>query len=185
MNLRRLWLRARASEWSVAATPFVAIAWLASILVLILIDQIGQLPPPPPTPAQAAAARPRMMAIWRAVHRRLLARLPYQQPRPPELGAVWATRKGQVCGLIDEWHTGVDVMTQFYTVRGRPFFRDDEDRERLYVREWSRCIMDPYVVIHAGSLATGACATRAGQAACLTSGFIAPAPVRAMNGKSR
>ena len=83
-----------------------------------------------------------------------------------KLGAVWATRTGQVCGLADNWHTGVDVMMQFYIVDGQVLFRGDEDHESLYVWEWSRYVMDPYVVIHEGNLVTGACATQAGRGAC-------------------
>ena len=166
MSLRDQWARFGESDLAIMVTPAVAILWLVSIVVLLVADQIRQSPPPPPTPAQIAAARPRMQAIWRRVYPRLVSRLPAEQPKPPELGAVWATRGGQVCGLVDEWHTGVDVMTQFYTIAERPMFREED--ERSYVDQWSRCMDDPYVVLHNGTLATGSCAATAGRLACLT-----------------
>ena len=166
MTSKQAWQAPLGFEIGVLLTPVLATGWLALILALLVFDQLRQLPPRPPTPAQLRAARPVIAAIWRGVYPHLLGRLEAGQPRPPELGAVWATRTGQICGLVDAWHTGVDVMTQFYTWQGRVLFRNDD--ERLYVRQWSRCIDDPYVVIHAGTLLTGACATRAGRLACQT-----------------
>ncbi len=72
-------------------------------------------------------------------------------------------------GLADEWHTGVDVMTQFYTLNERLLFREDD--ERTYVKQWSRCLDDPYIVLHSGTLAVGSCATKAGRDACMTARF--------------
>ncbi len=74
---------------------------------------------------------------------------------------MWSTRTGEICGLVDQWHTGVDYVTRFYTVGDRVRLRDAN--LRLYVRSWSRCMMDPYVVLHPGSDAEGLCASATGR----------------------
>ena len=54
---------------------------------------------PPPSPAQAARYAPLARTNWRIVHANLEARL--QQSNPLELGAVWSTRTGRICGLVN------------------------------------------------------------------------------------
>ena len=157
----RSYVASMSTEWTIILTPLVAILWLGCILGLVIYDQISDLPPRPPSPAEVARASPVARTTWRVVYGRLQQRLPQWQPHPPELGAVWSTRNGQICGLVDEWHTGVDDMTPFYTIGQQPFFK--EENLRLYVQQWSKCIMDPWVVLHQGSLDEGACASRTGR----------------------
>ena len=156
-SLRRL----AETDWAIAVTPLMAILWMVSILGLIIQQQLSALPPRPPTMAERVASTPSARAHWRRTYDALQQRLMAWQPRPPELGAVWSTRTGQICGLVDEWHTGVDHMTRFYTVEDRVFFKDDD--LLLYMRQWSRCIDDPWVVLHSGGVDEGLCASRTGR----------------------
>ena len=149
------------ADWGIAVTPVVAILWLASILGLMIQQQLAAVPPRPPTRAEVAASTPAARAHWRRTYTLLQRRLMVWQPRPPELAAVWSTRKGQICGLVDQWHTGVDYMTRFYTMGDNVFFKDDD--LRLYVREWSRCVDDPWVVLHPGGVDEGLCVSRTGR----------------------
>ena len=148
-------------EWGMAATPVVALSWLAAVLVLVVKDQPALIPPRPPPPVPAAAATPAARAHWKRFYLQLQERLEPWQLRPPELGAVWSTRTGAICGLVDQWRTSLDYMTRFYTVGDRVRLRDDD--LGLYVRSWSRCMMDPYVVLHPGSDAEGLCASATGR----------------------
>lgn len=139
------------------APPVVSLCWLGVIVRLVVLDQIALSPPGAPTPAQVIAATPGAKVVWRLVYARLLQRLPKDQPRPPQLGAVWATRSGQVCGFVDRWNTGVDVMTPFYTVDMRPRFKGENARD--FVTQWSQCRFDPWVRLHSGGYEEGACVT--------------------------
>ena len=149
------------TDWAMAVTPVVAILWMVLILGLIIQQKVNALPPRPPTPTERAASTPTARAHWRRTYGALQRGLMAWQPRPPELGAVWSTRTGQICGLVDQWHTGVDYMTRFYTVGDRVFFKDDDLRG--YMHQWSRCIDDPWVVLHPGSVDEGLCASRTGR----------------------
>ncbi len=134
------------ADWAIAITPVVAVLWLASIVGLMIEQQVAALPPRSPTRAEVIASTPAAQAHWRRTYALLQRRLDAWQPRPPEQAAVWSTRTGQICGLVDQWHTGLDYMTRFYTVGDRVLFKDDD--LRLYMREWSRCVVDPWVVLH-------------------------------------
>ena len=144
--------------------PFAAGIWLIAIIVLVTLDQIALIPPAPPTPEQSALARPAALRHWRLVAARLAGRLPPEQPPPLEIGAVWATRAGEICGFVNRWNTGVGIMTPFYTVRLRPIFKPENERQ--YIDVWSKCRFDQWVVLHRGGYAVGACATRDGRAHC-------------------
>ena len=156
INRQVLW-----RERGIFLTPLLAVLWLAIVFALVVQDQLALEPPRRPTRAEVAAATPGARAHWRGVYNLLQQRLEPWQPRPPELGAVWSTRTGQICGLIDKWWTGVDHKTRFYTVGDRLFLRDDD--LPLYVRNWSACMMDPWVVLHGGSEDEGLCASAAGR----------------------
>lgn len=54
---------------------------------------------PPASSAEAARDRPRAEAEWRIARRHLEARL--GQGDPLELGAVWFTRSGRICGIVN------------------------------------------------------------------------------------
>lgn len=149
--------RAAASDLLVPA--LVAVSFFG-LVVYIAFDQIALLPPRPPTPAETAAARPAAVATWREVYAKLLQRLASDRTRPPELGAVWSTRDGQVCGLVEVVSSAVPHMEPFYTVKGAPRLRSEDFL--AYMNNWLVCSFDEWVSLHPGSYRTGFCATKAG-----------------------
>lgn len=138
------------------------IGWLGLTVAVIVYEQIAMLPLPPPTPAQLEAATPGARADWAVVYAQLHRRIP--RP-PPELGRVWATRSGRICGYVNSREAGVDFMTPFFTVGRRPVLREDD--EHLYFREWLSCLGDYWVDLHAGTEDTGFCASRHGRSSVL------------------
>ncbi len=153
----------------------LAVLWVLLMAVGVIRDQIVLLPPRPPTPAETAAARPQATANWAVVYRRLAARLP--PPTPPEVGAVWATRTGQICGLVDDRESAVDNMTPFYTIDLKPVLRSDDEAQ--YIKFWLKCRYDHWVDLHFGTEQTGLCATRRGQSSVIGRLICAPsAPPR-------
>jgi hypothetical protein len=101
---------------------------------------------PPPTDAQLAAARPRARAAWNLLRANLTTRL--HQVRPLDLGAVWSTRTGQICGLVNGRGSfgGLTGMVRFYSVQHTPVFHQ----------------------LHAGTEETGFCGTELGKRRCYT-----------------
>ena len=136
--------------------------WVAAMVGGVVQDQATLWPPPPPTPAETAAATPRAKADWAVVYARLATRL---ADPPPEVGEVWATRSGRICGFVDDRETAVDSMRRFYTVGLRP--RLQQDDEAAYRRVWTGCINSRWVELHAGSEKTGFCATTRGRRSVL------------------
>jgi len=137
-------------------------AWLGAALLAMAADQIALLPSPPPTPAERAAAAPGAWARWRLVYARLQRRLP--QP-PPELGEVWTTRTGRICGLVNSKDTAVNAMTRFYTVGLEPKLRTDDPRQ--YFRLWMDCADTRWVILHEGTEQEGFCASALARASRL------------------
>jgi hypothetical protein len=130
-----------------------ALAWLAFASVAIVLDQIHQLPPRRPTPAERAAATPEAEARWRTVRGQLARRLTY---RPPEFGAVWASRSGRICGVVTRLDAGVYDREPFYTDQQTLFFaRDDQWR---FFHTWLDCVGDHWVDLRIDSDALGFCA---------------------------
>jgi hypothetical protein len=164
-------VRQRWPKWIDALVAGLALCWLVGIVIEVTVDQIEVAPPRPPTPAETAAAAPAARAKWRLVYAQLVRRLP-NQPRPLELGAVWSTRDGRICGLVNRWDTGVDNMTPFYTVDLHPVFKRED--ERRYMRVWLKCRFDPWVPLHQGTYDTGLCATRLGRRLCAHDAFGPP-----------
>lgn len=111
----------------------------------------------PPTDAERAVAAPAAAAHWRTVERDLEARL--RQGRPLELGAVWSTRDGVICGTVNERHSFgfVSGMLPFYAQGRGAVFGDGDQPFRA---RWFDCRRDRWVVLHAGSDETGVCAVR-------------------------
>lgn len=145
--------------------PVSVTACFAGLLVMIVVDQIALLPPRPPTPAEVAAATPQARVSWQLVYHRLRKRLPPEQTAPPELGAVWATRNGQICGLVGKVETGVPFMEPFYTVQGSPVFKSED--QFGYMKNWLVCAFDQWVMLNPGTYKTGFCATKAGRRSVL------------------
>ncbi|WP_297514983.1 hypothetical protein [uncultured Caulobacter sp.] len=120
---------------------------------------------PPPTPEEAARFGPRARAEWRIARAHLETRL--HQASPLELGAVWATRAGQICGLVNGRGSfgGLTAMTRFYTVDQRPVFHQDIDYLD-FQRAWFQCRRDQYVMLHEGTMEPGFCGTELGRRRC-------------------
>ncbi len=118
-----------------------------------------------PTPAQRDRYAPVARAEWRQVRANLEARL--NQRSPLELGAVWATRTGQVCGLVNGRGSfgGLTAMARFYTVDQRPVFHRDVEHV-AFQKAWFECRRDPYVMLHEGTMDPGFCGTELGKRRC-------------------
>lgn len=116
----------------------------------------ARLPDTPVSRASAAQA-------WPAAKQRLAATL--RQERL-ELGAVWMTRSGRICGLVNGWGSfgGLTGMTRFYSV-GERFAFSIEPPGDFYLN-WSQCRGDHWQVLHAGSEEPGFCATKLGRRRC-------------------
>ncbi len=112
----------------------------------------------PPTVAERGAAAPAAASHWRTVGRDLEALL--KQGRPLlELGAVWSTRDGVICGTVNERHSlgFVSGMLPFYA-HGRDIVFGDGDQP--FRARWFECRRDHWVDLHCGSDAIGVCAAR-------------------------
>ncbi|PHY17228.1 hypothetical protein [Caulobacter sp. BP25] len=120
---------------------------------------------PSPTPIQRARYAPVAKAEWRQVRANLEARL--DQREPLELGAVWATRAGQICGLVNGRGSfgGLTAMTRFYTVDQQPVFHQDIEHI-AFQKAWFECRRDPYVMLHEGTTEPGFCGTELGKRRC-------------------
>jgi hypothetical protein len=119
----------------------------------------------PPSLIEAVQARPRAEAEWRIVRDRLETRL--DQGAPLELGAVWSTRDGQICGLVNGRGSfgGLASMVRFYTVDRQPVFHRDADHV-AFQRAWFECRRDAYVTLHSGSAEPGYCSSAQGRRHC-------------------
>jgi hypothetical protein len=157
------------------------LAWGSVIWALAIGDVIAQLPPRPPTPAEVAAGRPRAEVKWRIVQAMLTSRL--DQRGPLEFGAVWSTRTGVICGLVNGWGSfgGLTGMTRFIAVADTPAFVEDAPNAQAAERfnaQWSSCRYDPWIVLRGGSADTGFCATRIGQRRCVEAKAVSVSPAR-------
>ena len=156
------------------------LVWGALVWGLVIQDAIARLPPRPPTPAEVAAGRPHAEAKWRIVRAMLVGRL--DQRAPLEFGAVWSTRTGTICGLVNGWGSfgGLTAMTRFIAVNDTPAFVEDtrdDQAAQTFDRRWLKCRDDPWIVLRGGSAETGFCASRLGRRRCGEAGMLA-APVQ-------
>lgn len=152
------------------------LAWGALIWGLAICDVIAQLPPRPPTQAEVVAGRPLAEAKWRVVRAMLVWRL--DQRNPLEFGAVWSTRTGVICGLVNGWGSfgGLTGMTRFIAVGDTPAFVEDAtdaEAAKRFNALWMTCRFDPWIVLRGGSAETGFCATRLGRQRCVEAGPVA------------
>lgn len=113
-----------------------------------------------------ALARPAVLRGWPEARRLVAARL--KPDEPLEFGAVWATRSGRVCGLVNGWDSfgGLTGMTAFAVEDGRAVFAPDAGA-LAFAPVWRRCMIDRWITILPGSMQTGWCATRRGQTRCV------------------
>ena len=122
-------------------------------------DRAASIPRLPNT----AISRDAVREDWPGVQQRLAGTL--RQSRL-ELGAVWATRTGRVCGLVHGWGSfgGLVGMTRFYSV-GNSFAFSINPPSDFYPN-WRQCESDQWLVLNRGSEEPGFCATRLGQRRC-------------------
>jgi hypothetical protein len=163
-------LRLLSSDLQERLVLAVGLAWGAVIWALAICDVIAQLPPRPPTPSEVAAGRPRAEAKWRIVRAILVARL--DQRAPLEFGAVWSTRTGVICGLVNGWGSfgGLTGMTRFIAGSDTPAFVEDApnaEAAKRFNTQWVICRFDPWIVLRGGSAETGFCASRVGKQRCV------------------
>lgn len=134
-----------------------------------VFDLVGferaQAPLPAPTPRQMLEEKPRARAAWSQVRVKLKARL--NQTNPLDLGAVWATRTGQICGLVNGRGSfgGLSGMKRFYSVNGAPVFHQDVDHLQ-FQHAWFQCQRDRWVVLREGVDEPGFCGTELGKRRC-------------------
>ncbi|MFY8208205.1 MAG: hypothetical protein ACOVOE_02550 [Caulobacter sp.] len=162
---------ARRRRTSAAARVFstIAVAGAFGAIIVTGVDvarfERAYADLPAATPEQAARYAPLARTNWRMVHANLEARL--QQTNPLELGAVWSTRTGRICGLVNGRGSfgGLTAMARFYTVNQQPVFHRDTDH-LSFQHEWFQCRRDPYVMLNQGTMEPGFCGTELGRRRC-------------------
>ena len=135
--------------------------WIADLVALERANAIL----PRPTREQMLDEKPRARVEWGHVRANLKARL--NQTNPLDLGAVWATRTGQVCGLVNGRGSfgGLSGMVRFYSVDRAPVFHQDVDHLQ-FQEAWFQCQRDRWVELHEGSEEPGFCGTELGKRRC-------------------
>ena len=115
------------------------------------------------------ALRPRILSSWPRTRQLLAARL--HQGDPLEFGAVWATHSGMICGLVNGRHSfsGLAGMTPFAVDGDQTVFALDQTALN-FASYWRQCMTDRWITILDGSMEAGGCATKLGQARCITAG---------------
>lgn len=121
----------------------------------------------PASPEELQAESPRARANWGLVRSHLETRL--NQTRPLDLGAVWATRSGQICGLVNGRGSfgGLTGMVRFYTVSQTPVFHHDVEHLQ-FQHAWFQCQRDRRIALHHGADEPGFCGTELGKRRCYT-----------------
>jgi hypothetical protein len=158
--------RRRAAAVKVFDLTVMALVAAAVIFVVVTVVRYEMRVEPrrPASGDRLPAAQVMGRVRWAQVKPRLIDRL--NQPHALELGRVWATREGRVCGLVHGWGSfgGLTGMTRFYTVGDQPVFKQDHRGD--FENEWWACKRDRYVIIREGSEETGFCPTRLGRERC-------------------
>jgi hypothetical protein len=114
--------------------------------------------------ARVAAARD-AKARFPLVHAAMVKRL--AQPHPIELGAVWATHTGRICGLVngEGSFSGLTGMTPFYADGTKVTFALDSDPD-VFDGRWMDCSQDKWIMIVDGTTEEGICGVKAHAAQC-------------------
>lgn len=113
-----------------------------------------------------AGARPQAMARWAVVKAKVARRVEDGQ-YPLELGAVWMTHGGRICGLVNGGSAfgGLTGMMPFYQDGDRVRFKIETD-QLTFADGWRECNDDLWLELQPGSYETGYCATRRGASRC-------------------
>jgi hypothetical protein len=90
-----------------------------------------------------------------------------RQPQPLELGAVWETHAGRICGLVNgrDSFGGKAGMIPFFT-DGRAVRYSMDTDPAVFGQGWADCLGDSWIEVLKGSTQQGFCATREGAAHC-------------------
>ena len=166
-----VWARPRRTPLVARLISILVVVGLLGALTYWVVDLVRfertQAPLPAPTPRQMLEEKPKARAEWSQVRVRLKARL--NQTNPLDLGAVWVTRTGQVCGLVNGRGSfgGLTGMTRFYSVDRVPVFHQDVDH-LAFQQAWFQCRRDRWVMMHEGSDEPGFCGTELGKRRCYT-----------------
>jgi hypothetical protein len=124
-----------------------------------------------------AAARVRFAPVRDTMLQRLA------QGRPMELGQVWITHTGRICGLVngEGAFAGHPGMTPFYSDGNTPYFSDGltpfhtdgaevhfalDSQTDQFEGQWIACNQDGWAVLSPGSAGEGPCATKGAPARC-------------------
>lgn len=161
--------RARRGKASPFGPALLVVAGMIAALgvVLVLPDHLAGRRLSPEARQQMLmqdqAARGAAIERWRVQKPRLAQAL---KQKRLELGAVWATRDGRVCGLVNGWGSfgGLTGMTQFYTDGDRFMF--SARRPQGFHTIWQGCQADRWQSLHVGSEERGFCGTRLGRKRC-------------------
>jgi hypothetical protein len=111
--------------------------------------------------------RPGVIRSWSHARQVLAGRLKQQDAL--EFGAVWATHSGRICGLVNGRHSfsGLAGMTPFAVEGDQAVFALDQTA-LAFAPYWRSCMTDQWIVFVPGSMQAGGCATKLGQARCVT-----------------
>lgn len=157
----------RARSLMSRAMDVTALLGLTTVLVVFFHDvarrEIANSASSAPRLPNTAISRETVRKDWPHVQQRLAGAL--RQSRL-ELGAVWATRTGRVCGLVHGWGSfgGLVGMTRFYSVGDSFAFSINPPAD--FYPNWRQCDGDHWLVLNSGSEEPGFCATRLGQRRC-------------------
>jgi hypothetical protein len=113
-----------------------------------------------------AQAAPQAQAHWRVVKAQVARRIANGQ-YPLELGAVWATHRGRICGLVNGGSAfgGLTGMMPFFQDGPGVRYKLDTDQQ-TFADGWRECNDDIWLELERGSYEVGYCATRKGQSRC-------------------
>jgi hypothetical protein len=138
----------------------VAIVIAGALGVMLVVDEAYNQ-------VRRQMVRPSVERSWPPARRLVAGRL--RQAEPLEFGAVWATRSGMICGLVNGWGSfgGLTGMTPFAVAHGRAVFLADVG-QLAFASYWRSCIDDPWITLIEGSMKPGYCETRVGQVRCRT-----------------
>lgn len=149
------------------AIDLIAIAGLVLGLAIFVRDVVRQeIANPPvirPKLPSTPAGRATVAANWATARPNLASTL---RQKNLELGAVWSTRDGRICGLVNGWGSfgGLTGMVRFYTEGDGFAFSIDPPSDFYTV--WRVCQADQWQMLNSGSDAPGYCATKLGRRRC-------------------
>lgn len=117
-----------------------------------------------------AQVAPQARAHWRVVKAEVARRVVNGQ-YPLELGAVWQTHRGRVCGLVNGGSAfgGLTGMMPFYQDASGLHFKIETDQQ-TFADGWRDCNDDLWFELEQGSYEVGYCATKRGASRCHTEG---------------